>query len=51
MTKFNEQKALSKLSRYLTDRDQLAALSLQTSKERHTRHLKRDEVAADTIKL
>jgi len=42
---------MSKLSKYLTDRDTLAALSLQTSKERHTRHLKRDEVASKTIRL
>ncbi len=51
LSNFTEKKNLSKLSKYLTDRDQLAALTLQNNRDRHTKHLKRDEVAADTVKL
>ena len=51
MQNFTEKKALTKLSKYLTDRDTLAALALKNATERHTRHLKRDEVGKKTMEM
>ena len=48
---FKEKKSNARLAKYLTDRDQLAALALQNAKERQVKHLKRDEVAAKTLEL
>ena len=48
---FTEKKSNARLAKYITDRDNLAALALKNNKERQTRHLKRDEVAAKTLKL
>ena len=49
--KFEAKKDLSKYSKYLTKKDIMADLTLQISKERHTKHLKRDEVSAITFDL
>ena len=51
MQNFTEKKALTKLSKYLTDRDTLAALALKNAAERHTKHLKRDEVGKKTMQM
>ena len=48
---FTEKKSNARLAKYITDRDNLAALALKNAKERQTRHLKRDEVAAKTLEL
>ena len=48
---FSEKKKNDKLVRYQQDRDNLSALTLQNNRERHTRHLKRDEVSDNTRKM
>ena len=51
MQTFTDKKDLTKLSKYLTDRDTLAALAHKNATERHTRHLKRDEVGKKTMEM
>ena len=48
---FTEKKSNARLAKYINDRDNLAALALKNAKERQTKHLKRDEVAAKTAEL
>ena len=45
----SEKKNISKLAKYLTNRDEIQALTLQNNRERHTKHLKKDEVGQKTM--
>ena len=47
----SDKKHLYKQEKYTAEKQNLAAMSLKISQERHTRHLKRDEVAKNTHKL
>lgn len=51
MQNFSEKKNISKLAKYLTNRDEIQALTLQNNRDRHTKHLKKDEVGQKTMEL
>ena len=49
--KNDAKKDLSKYAKYLTKQDKVAQYAMHISQTRHTRHLKRDEVSAQTAEL
>ncbi len=48
MQGFQEAQEMSVLDKYQDEIDRIADMIMQNSKERHTKHLKRDEVSTNT---